>query len=153
MARLSNVPGAVAVLTSGTVAGVLFGVARAVAPTMEQLPGSTYVRVHQLLDPHFDPFMPRVTKVTLAAAPVAAALARSPLRRALFGAGLLATAGVALVSETRNVPINRDVLTWQADHPPAEWEDVRRRWLRANVARTACAVTAFACYTAGTVAR
>jgi uncharacterized membrane protein len=140
----------VAVLTSGTVAGVLFSVARAVAPTFDALPGDRWVQVHQLLDPHFDPFMPRVTKVTLAAAAVVTALGRPWPAQLLFGAGLAASVGVALVSEVANVPMNRRVLAWRADDLPAEWPAVRERWKRANRLRTACAWAAFALYAAGT---
>jgi uncharacterized membrane protein len=152
MAEAALILAAVAVLTSGTVAGALFAVARAVGPAMRELPGTTYVRLHQLLDPHFDPFMPRVTMLTLAAAPVAAVLTDSIAARALFAAGFIATVTVAVVSQTGTVRINRDIHTWNLAALPAQWSQVRENWLRANVIRTVFAVTAFASYTAGMLA-
>jgi uncharacterized membrane protein len=134
-------------LGSGTVAGTLFAVARAVVPTLVALPGERYVQVHQLLDRRFDPFFPNVTRVTMAAVLALVLLPATgwPARSWLL-AGLAATVLVAVVSDTRNVPINKRIQDWDPDDRPAEWDALRERWCRAHRVRTVFAVAAFAAY-------
>jgi uncharacterized membrane protein len=136
----------VVVLGSGTVAGTLFGVARAVVPTLQALPGNRYVQVHQLLDRRFDPFYPWVTRVTMAAVLVLLVLPVGWTQRSLLIAGLIASVLLAVISDTRNVPINKQISQWDPENHPAEWEGLRTRWGRANSVRTVFALAAFASY-------
>jgi anthrone oxygenase-like protein len=139
-----NVLAGVYLLLSGVLAGVLVAVEIAVVPMLGALPGERFVQVHRLLDPNFDPVMPRMNKVALA---VGAAIL-------VFGSGGLppkiavATAevciiGVALVSELANVRINRRIHTWDVADLPADWRGIREHWFWANRARTALGVAAF----------
>ena len=100
-------------LLSGVLAGVLIAVEIAVVPMLGALPGDRFVQVHRLLDPHFDPIMPRASKVALAAG-VALVLVGSDgiVSRVAFALAVSCIVGVALVSELRNVPINRRIETW-----------------------------------------
>ncbi|WP_433336582.1 anthrone oxygenase family protein [Spirillospora sp. CA-294931] len=131
---------------SGTVAGTLFAVARAVVPTMVALPGNRYVQVHQLLDRRFDPLLPWVTRVTMATALVLAFLSVSTTSRVLIGAGLAMSVMLAVISDTRNVPINKRIADWDPENAPAEWDELRGRWCRANTVRTVFALGAFVSY-------
>ena len=141
---------AVAVLGTGILAGVLVSVARAIAPTFLVLPGERYVQVHQLLDRRFDPLMPILSAVTTVQVVVLVVVGDYPVR-VLYVTTLVLIGLMAAVSGVVNVPINRKVLAWDPADPPADWADLRIRWTRWNLARTVCAVGAFAASTSALV--
>jgi uncharacterized membrane protein len=64
--------------------------------------------------------------------------------RRLFGLSAALLFGVAVVSQTRNVPINRRVKVLDADALPADWRDPRRQWRDWNLVRTVLAILALA---------
>ncbi|WP_149552784.1 anthrone oxygenase family protein [Streptomyces marokkonensis] len=135
---------AVFVMCTGTLAGALVAVERAVVPMLLSLARQTWSEVHRLLDPGFDPLMPRVNKVALAAGLALALLAPGAAAKAAFAAALAGVVGVALVSELRNVRMNRRVDAWaRAGEYPETWTELRSDWARANRTRTAFAVFAF----------
>lgn len=141
---------AVFVLCTGTLAGALIAVDRAVVPMLLRLPRQTWSEVHRLLDPGFDPLMPTVNKVALATGLGLAIFAPGAAARVVFGSALAGVAGVALISELRNVRMNRRIDEWAAAGEfPAGWNDLRGQWARANRWRTASAVLAFAAALAG----
>ena len=47
-----------------------------------------------------------------------------------------------------NVPLNKEVQSWQHDAPPAEWARVRDRWQRFHTLRTMLIVPGFILYVA-----
>jgi uncharacterized membrane protein len=143
---------AVAVLGTGTIAGVLVSVAGAIAPTFVQLPGERYVQVHQLLDRRFDPLMPILNALTMVGTIILVVVRGYPVRLLYIAVAVL-MALVAAVSGMVNVPINRKVLAWDADHPPREWAELRTRWARWNLVRTVFAIGAFVASTTGAVLR
>lgn len=135
---------AVFVLCTGVLAGALIAVERAIVPMLLRLPRQTWSQVHLLLDPGFDPLMPTVNKVALATGIGLSFLAPGAGAKAAFATALAGVAGVALVSELRNVRMNRRIDTWaEAGEIPEGWEALRARWARANRLRTAFAVLAF----------
>lgn len=135
---------AVFVLCTGTLAGALVAVDRAVVPMLLRLPRQTWSEVHRLLDPGFDPLMPSINKVALASGLGLSFLAPGVAARVVFGAALTGVAGVALISELRNVRMNRRIDEWAVvGEIPDAWQVLRGRWARANRWRTASAVLAF----------
>ena len=64
-------------------------------------------------------------------------------------AGIVAFAGVAIISEAVNVPVNRWAAKWSGEGVPADYAGRRSRWERAHVWRTVLAVIGFACYVVG----
>lgn len=131
------------VLMTGILAGLLFAVDLAVVPTLAALPGDRYVQVHRLLDPRFDPLMPRFNKVTLGIGVMLAILAPGMLAKAGFAVAVLCVVGVALVSELRNVRLNRLIDIWDTSRLPAEWHWVRVRWGHWNRVRTLISIVGF----------
>ncbi|MFD9432716.1 anthrone oxygenase family protein [Streptomyces sp. NPDC060002] len=132
------------VLCTGVLAGALVAVERAVVPMLMRLPRQTWSEVHRLLDPGFDPLMPTVNKVALAAGLGLALLAPGAGAKAAFATALAGVVGVALVSELRNVRMNRRIDAWaEAGEIPSGWDTLRARWARANLLRTAFAGLAF----------
>ncbi|MFF3905062.1 anthrone oxygenase family protein [Streptomyces sp. NPDC001848] len=141
---LSAVLAAVFVLCTGVLAGALVAVERAVVPMLLRLPRQTWSEVHRLLDPGFDPLMPTVNKVALATGLGLSFLAPTSAAKATFACALASVVGVALVSELRNVRMNRRIDAWaEAGEIPDGWGALRADWARANRLRTACAVAGF----------
>lgn len=140
-------------LLSGVLAGVLVAVEIAVVPMLGALPGDRFVQVHRLLDPRFDPLLPRASKIALVAG-VALLVVGSDgiVNRVAFALAELCIVGVALVSELRNVPINRRIDTWDGTDLPAGWQELQTRWFRANRLRTVLAVAGFAAAATATFA-
>jgi uncharacterized membrane protein len=68
---------------------------------------------------------------------------------ALTIAGIVAFAGVAIISEAINVPVNRWAAKWSGDAVPAAYGERRHRWERAHLWRTILAVAGFGCYIVG----
>ncbi|MFE6165483.1 anthrone oxygenase family protein [Streptomyces sp. NPDC056486] len=135
---------AVLVLCTGVLAGALIAVEQAVVPMLLSLPRQTWSDVHRRLDPGFDPLMPTVNKVALAAGLGLSFLAPGADAKAAFASALGAVVGVALVSELRNVRMNRRIDAWaEAGEIPGGWGALREAWARANRLRTAFAVLAF----------
>ena len=60
----------------------------------------------------------------------------------------LTVAGPLLVSRLLSEPTYDVILGWDPDHVPADWRDVRRRWVALNWIRGACTWTAFALFLA-----
>ncbi|MEV7779631.1 DUF1772 domain-containing protein [Kitasatospora sp. NPDC088351] len=141
----------VLVLCTGILAGALLAVERAIVPMLLRLPRQTWSDVHRLLDPGFDPLMPTVNKVALAAGLGLTVLAPGAAAKAAFAAALASVAGVALVSELRNVRMNRRIDGWAAaGEIPDGWDALRTRWARANLLRTVFAGLAFGIALGGT---
>jgi uncharacterized membrane protein len=144
-----DVLAALLLLLSGALAGVLVAVEIAVVPMLADLPGESYVQVHRLLDPRFDPLMPTVDKIALAVGLALIVLAPGAAAKSAFAVAEAGLVGVALVSELSNVRINRAIDTWEADRLPRMWAETRTRWARANRLRTWIALAGFAATIAG----
>ncbi|MFD9004810.1 DUF1772 domain-containing protein [Streptomyces sp. NPDC059582] len=126
-------------LGTGLVAGVLFAVAVSVMPALIAMTPDRYVATHKLLGRHYDRIMPFIVAGSTVI-DVAFALRASGPGRVLFAAAALCMAGVAVVSQTRNVPINNRVKrTGPADLGPG-WQDPRIQWRDWHLVRTCCAV-------------
>jgi len=61
---------------------------------------------------------------------------------------VLTVTGPLLVSRLLSEPTYDVILGWDPDHVPADWRDVRRRWVALNWIRGACTWTAFALFLA-----
>jgi uncharacterized membrane protein len=133
-----------ALITTALGSGVLFGVALANVPGFVALPADEYVRVHQLLDRHYEPTMPVVVLTAMALDAVLAIGSADPARRLVHAAAGLLLLGVVLISVLVNVPMLRGVRRADPDALPLDWIDPRPRWRAWNTVRTAFAVLALA---------
>jgi hypothetical protein len=131
-------------LGTGTLAGVLTAVEMAMVPMLCALRGERWIEVHRLLDPGFDPLMPRVNKGVLTLGLVLVVIPGPVAARICFGLAVAGIGGVALISELCNVPMNRRIDAWAADGLPDDWDRLRARWARANRLRTLFAAAGFA---------
>jgi uncharacterized membrane protein len=132
-----------ALVGSGLLAGVLFGIAVGVLPAFAGLPVDRYVEVHRLLGRDFDRVMPLIA-VIATLADIGLVVTTTAWARYLFLAGAVLQLGVSAVSQLGNVPINRVVRSLPASGVPAGWADPRARWRHFHLLRTSFALLALA---------
>jgi uncharacterized membrane protein len=130
-----------AVLCSGTVAGVFIAVTVSVMPALAGLPVPAYVRIHRLLGRGYHPIMPLIVLLVLAGDIALAVTTR--LTPALFVAIVLQI-GVQAVSHLGNERLNRRVRAVVGDTVGPHWDDPRQAWRRWHLLRTALAIAVFA---------
>lgn len=131
----------VALLGTGTVAGVFFAVAVSVLPTLFALPPGQYITVHRLLGKGYHPAMPLIVNAATIA-DLVLLITTHGVGRALSIAALAAMIGVQCVSHLCNVPINRSLHNVDPDHVGPEWTDPRPAWRSWHLVRTGCAAVA-----------
>jgi len=137
-----NDPFGVLVLAGNAItAGVLLVVAISLVPVFLSLAPGQYVQVHKVAGRYFDRFMPPTVIVTMVTDIVLAVRTHLPAQP-LFVISALLLAGVSLVSQFGNVPINRVVKALPVDGPPRSWEDPRGRWRTFHLWRTGFASAA-----------
>jgi uncharacterized membrane protein len=133
-----------AVLGSGLAAGVLFAVAVSIVPALRDLPPDRYIQAHQLLGRNWDPVMPIIVLGATVADALLALFVGTGASRVFFATGAALLLGSALVSQFRNVPLNREVKRLDPHAgPPPGWRDPRPQWRRWHLVRTSLAGLAF----------
>ena len=141
-------------LLAALVAGILVAV-WLLERALHELSGATYTAVHQPMARTFGTAMPLLV-IPAAASGLAVLLLLARAARTRAGAavacGVLCSVVVALVSALGDVPINRAVLGWSIQAPPADWAQIRDRWVAWHGLRTACAIAALCCYLVGALA-
>ena len=115
---------------------------------MSRLSASSYVEFHQATNHTFVPYMPIVVVGALLGGIVLAIL--SPGVHSLSGelaiAGSAGYVAVLAIGLSTDVPINTQVARWSVQSPPADWTQVRARWIRFHIVRTLFSLPALACY-------
>lgn len=133
----------VALMGSGTAAGVLFAVALSTAPALAAMTPDRYIHAHKLLGRNWDPTMPLIVVAAAAANVALAALDQPTSARTLSGIAAVLLAGVSFVSHLCNVPINKRMRAVDENAIPAGWVDPRPVWRNWHLLRTALAFFAF----------
>ncbi|MDF3299895.1 anthrone oxygenase family protein [Streptomyces tropicalis] len=126
-------------LGTGLVAGVLFAVALSVMPALIAMTPERYVDTHRLLGRRYDRIMPFIVTGSTAI-DVGFAVRADGAARLLFALAAVSMAGVAVVSQTRNVPMNRRVKQTRPEDLGPHWRDPRPAWRGWHLVRTCCAV-------------
>ena len=70
----------------------------------------------------------------------------------LAGVGAACTAATVAIWATRNEPVNREVVTWDPDALPADWEKRRDQWEFAHAASAGLHAFGFGAVAAATLA-
>lgn len=127
----------------GLYAGGVFFVV--IAPSLGRLPGDAYVRYWQGLNTDYGRVMPPILLVCLALMVTTCVLT---YRHGwlVFGLGTVAvllTVATIVVTVTQMEPLNRLADGWNPAQLPADWADVRQRWLTLHTVRTVIAMLAF----------
>lgn len=150
----------VAVLSTGLTAGILFGDRMGATHARVALPVSSFVTFQQVLHTRFVPMMPILMGIAIVSSLAWLVLLRSRPRSAEFALVALVTLAFVLVfalTRAVNVPINVELMTWEAASPPADVRGVWARWESAHTVRTLVAVVGFSlsilAFGAGGIAR
>jgi uncharacterized membrane protein len=135
-----------AIASNGIAAGIMLSTVIGIVPMMLVLPYSRYVQTVQFLRPRFDPVMPITNGCTLILDLALVAAAHDVAARAAFAVAAALVASVMTVSITKNVPVNRYIMSLDPQCQPDAWEqlDPRSRWRTWNLVRTMLALAAFA---------
>lgn len=136
--------GVLALLGSGTTAGVLFAVALSMVPALAAMPVDRYVYAHQMLGRHWDPTMPAIVLLSTVLDLLLAVFAHDTGDRVPYVVAAVALFGVSVVSHLCNVPINRRLNALDPADIPADWSDPRPVWRRWHLLRTCLAFVALA---------
>jgi uncharacterized membrane protein len=137
-----------AVFSTGLLAGIFFGDRMGPAYARPALPVSSLVNFQQRVHARFVKMMPILMGVAILSSAAWLGLIRSRGGSARFlflALGTLAYISVAVITLTVNVPINHQLMTWNASSPPSDTMETWARWERAHTVRTFIAVAGFAC--------
>ena len=115
-----------AVVAIGLVAGILMSTGMS-GSTAKGLPEAMWTKSFQLEDALFAKVTPPLMLTTLAALMPDAPVTRGSVR-GLFGAATVFMLVVLLVHRGE-VPLNTQIQTWVPGTAPANWADIRYRWL------------------------
>ncbi|WP_340682681.1 DUF1772 domain-containing protein [Amycolatopsis coloradensis] len=144
-ATVADLLSVLALMGSGTVAGVLFAVALSTLPALIAMPPGRYVYAQKMLGRNWDPTMPVLVLSSTLIEIVLAVLMPGTAAVLLFGGAAVSLLGVSVVSHWCNVPINRQTRELDPDRMPDDWHDPRPLWRRWHFLRTALAMLALAC--------
>ncbi|WP_018542706.1 MULTISPECIES: DUF1772 domain-containing protein [unclassified Streptomyces] len=142
---MSTLLAPLALLANGIAAGIMTATVIGIAPMMLSLPYERYVQTVHFLRPRFDPVMPLANGLTVLLDLLLAITAGDGLARAGFATAAVLLLCVMGISLTKNVPVNRYVMSLSPAVQPPDWAetDPRRRWRAWNTTRTALALFAF----------
>jgi Domain of unknown function (DUF1772) len=134
---------ALATILTGLIAGIYVSVLIH-DHRIRDLTGPNYAAMHQMRDKTFRRVMPVLVIPTLALLILNAVLHREGLSGAVFALAALISLTDTVRTIRHQLPLNRQVQSWDADHPPAHWADVRDAWARGHIPRIALGATIFA---------
>ena len=130
-----------AIFMVGLMAGLMLGTGMD-QYTHRLLSASAWVTEHQVMDALFRRALPPMWNLTMLLLALAAFLSKGRARW-LFAAAAGIFVISLLVTILVEVPMNRSIEIWNAQIPPADWAEVRDRWLRFHLARTTGGLVAF----------
>ncbi len=136
-----------AVVASGAVAGLMFGLGLA-AYSDKELPEAAWILQQQAKNKVFGRTMPAVSVLMTASLVGAAAVSRRGARR-WFAAGALLAIGSELLTRGKEVPLNQQISRWDAEAGPRDWEEVRDQWFFNHIVRSVPAILSFGCAAVG----
>jgi hypothetical protein len=149
---MENIIQFVAIILVALSMGVHFGTWLTERPIRRTQSGALFTEVHQGRDAVAARVMPILGNSAILFVAFGVFLARhNPTAFVLALTGLCLVISDMAVTLRFNVPINKEIQTWRAEAPPAEWKHLRDRWERFHTIRTMLIVPGFALYTASVV--
>ncbi|WP_394139902.1 anthrone oxygenase family protein [Cytobacillus oceanisediminis] len=123
--------GFITLIIAGFTACAEFASYALVHPVIRYLPQKQHIRFEQgslktygLIMPIF---MPASVILTLSFALFTKELGSIELASRFSTAGMFILA--TIITIRYNVPINKEIKQWDADNPPADWKEIRKRWM------------------------
>lgn len=142
----------VAIVLTALSMAVHFGTWLTEAPLRETRSGELFTEVQQGRDRVAARIMPILGNAAILSVGVCVVLMRAvPDAFALSLIALLLIVGDMAVTVIGNVPINKEVQSWNVAAPPAEWAELRDRWERLHTIRTLLVVSGFALFVGAVV--
>ena len=132
-----------AVLLAGLIGGLLFGTA-VEQQRLTALDASSWTVARHSIDAVFGRVLPYLWNATLLLLFAAACLNRGGSRWMFAAAALLLLLGI-VVTLIVEVPINKQIAVWTPTSVPANWAELRARWLKFHHVRTVSGMAAFLC--------
>jgi uncharacterized membrane protein len=142
-----------AIVITGVIAGVFVAVQIAQVRVQRGLGARDFVLVKRAFELEYGPRM-RVLVAASLIAPIpvyVTGAAGSDASITLVVIGHVAAVAVLIVTAVFNLPVNREAVTWDPAHPPADWEAKRDRWHRGHAIRLPLGLAAFACLAAAAI--
>jgi hypothetical protein len=135
----------VALVLTALSMGVHFGTWLLEAPLRETRSGPLFTEVQQGRDRVAARIMPILGNAAILSVAVCVVLVRAiPWAFVLTLIALVLLIGDMTVTLAGNVPINKQVQSWNIAAPPPEWANLRDRWERFHTIRTVLIVSGFA---------
>jgi len=132
--------------------GVHFGTWLLEAPIRETKSGTMFTEMNQGRDRVAARVMPLLGSAAILSVAFCVYLVKAvPGAFWLSLLGLLFLIGDMTVTLAGNVPINKQVQSWNAAAPPPSWFELRDRWERFHTLRTVLAVTGFTLFASSVV--
>lgn len=119
---------ALVLLLTGWLAGAESSSWALLQPVVARLDPTPQIRMQQGMLRTFGRVMPVLLPLTSVLIVATAVLAPGGLPRVLWVTAAVAAAVLVAFTLAVNVPINKRTLTWDAEHPPADWQRERTRW-------------------------
>ena len=145
MNRLS-ITRVVAVVSSGIMAGLLFGDWLGPAFARSAMSVSSFIEFQQIVHTNYLMTLPALSTLALAAPVLWLVLLRNRRDSAEFKVVFAATIAIAvgfMITLVFNVPVNEELETWKAAAPPANAREIWSKWETAHVVRTVFWVLGF----------
>lgn len=139
---------AVATVCTGLVAGIFLGHRRGVSLATRQLGASSFLQLQQIIHVHFVQMMPPLVLSAVGGSLAWMVLLRSSWQTPEFwlvAAAAIGMVGVLALTRAVNLPINKRLMTWAIEAPPADMMDQWRPWEQIHSVRTVIATAALVC--------
>jgi len=138
----------IALVSTGLIAGIFLGHRAGVSRASTRLHPGSFIQLQQIIHQTFERMMPPLVLAAVLGTITWTVLLRA--QRPLIGFWLLVPASLGLLiaaglTRAINIPINRQLMTWSSEAPPAGFPQIWGRWERVHSARTLLAVGAFLC--------
>jgi anthrone oxygenase-like protein len=137
----------VAILCSGLFTGILFGDRMGATFARPLLSPSSFLQFQRIQHVHFERMMPPLLLVAIASGLGWLIIIRGQWHSPQFWTLFVAVAAmvVAAVLTVRvNLPINKQLMTWDVGAPPDNMREIWSRWEKAHTIRTVLWLVAFA---------
>lgn len=141
-------------LTTGLLTGILLGDRVGMTPVRPLLPPGSFIQLQQGVHVAFVPLMPVLMILSVLAGGAIIVHQRRQLRSLPVLLTALGTGSIALVfilTRLFNVPVNDQLMTWQASLPPHNLMTLWDPWEHSHAVRTIFAVLGFASHCSAVV--
>jgi uncharacterized membrane protein len=136
----------IALVSTGLTAGIFLGHRAGVSRASTRLAPPTFIQLQQIIHETFERMMPPLVLAAVLSTLTWTMYLRVQGPLLAFWLLVAASLGLAIsagLTRAINIPINRQLMTWNSETPPADLPQIWSRWERVHSVRTVLVVTAF----------